>query len=269
MRNKEKLKQDIHRLRNSIVDINIENNDDRLENENNNEVVQTMEKLQAIQVQMVGGEKANDIELKEKRAKKKKIAEAKYNSIAETLSAINDDDKVLLRAYGDISEELRAKSVLMKKAKRKIQTLEQEVRDLQSEFERDRVDYLEEIRRQNQQLALFMQVFEYIQPMHKDRCRYSTIDEIRNESKWDDNIQQWILPQLEANRIRLPPAVSNSTSSEPITNNKYRPDSPTIVFDNDIIDRPGTDDKLLNKIKIPIMLNMYRIILCPNDVNSY
>ena len=99
---------------------------------------QAIERLQELQGQMVGGEKVNDYELKEKRAKRKKIAERKINAISDALSKLDDDDRLLLKAYGDITEELRARTILLKKAKKKIQALEQEVNDLQSEFESDR-----------------------------------------------------------------------------------------------------------------------------------
>ncbi len=100
--------------------------------------MQAIERLHALEEQMVGGEKANDTELKEKRAKRKKVAEKKINAISDALSKLDDDDKILLKAYGDITEELRARTILLKKAKKKIQALEQEVNDLQSEFESDR-----------------------------------------------------------------------------------------------------------------------------------
>lgn len=212
-------------------------------------VMQQMEKLQAIEDSMVGGEKANDTELKEKRAKKKKIAEAKLNAIHETTSKLNDDDRVLLRAYGDITEELRAKSMLMKKAKRKIQSLEQEVRDLQSEFEAERTDYLETIRRQDKQIKLFTQVFERIQPFQKEKCQYKNIDEIRADSRWDDNSHQWILPALSAGRLRFPPAIKSEEAAHEPSHSRYKPDSPTYIFDNDIIDmNSSSEDKLLTKL---------------------
>ncbi len=99
--------------------------------------MQAIERLHSLEEQMVG-EKANDTELKEKRAKRKKIAEKKINAISDALLKLDDDDKLLVKAYGDITEELRARTILLKKAKKKIQALEQEVNDLQSEFESDR-----------------------------------------------------------------------------------------------------------------------------------
>lgn len=243
-----KYEEDIDKLKSTY-----EHSEETAEHSDGHSVIQQMEKLQAIEESMVGGEKANDAELKEKRAKKKKIAEAKLNAIHETASKLNDDDRVLLRAYGDITEELRAKSMLMKKAKRKIQSLEQEVRDLQSEFEAERTDYLETIRRQDKQIKLFTQVFEKIQPFQKEKCRYRNVDEIRTDSRWDDNSQQWVLPQLSAGRLRFPPAIkSEEQVVHESSHSRYKPDSPTSIFDNDIIDigssNNSSEDKLLTKL---------------------
>ena len=121
---------------NVLLDHN--HNDQSTDSEMQERKAQAIERLQTLQGQMVGGEKANDKELKEKRDKRKKIAERKINAISEALSKFDDDDRLLVKAYGDITEELRARTVLLKKAKKKIQALEQEVNDLQSEFESDR-----------------------------------------------------------------------------------------------------------------------------------
>ncbi|KAH9420523.1 Kinesin-like protein kif17, partial [Dermatophagoides pteronyssinus] len=254
LKNKEKLKQDIDKLKSRYenTDKSSTNNND-LNDEQNESVLLALKKLSSIENQMIGGEKANDAELKEKRARKKKIAEAKMNAISEALAHLNDDDKVLLKAYGDITEELRAKSMLMKKAKRRIQQLEQEVDDLQSEFESERTDYLETIRRLQEQMKLLSQILEKVQPLLKNECNYSNLTRIKEDAIWDENQQQWILPNVSFGRIRLPPASQQqqqqSTTSS--LNNKqpspdrrreitpsrlYRPDSPNIIFDSDIIE---------------------------------
>lgn len=43
--------------------------------------------------------------------------------------------------------------------------MEREIEDLQGEFELDRLDYLETIRKQDQQLKLYSQILEKIQPI--------------------------------------------------------------------------------------------------------
>jgi len=70
---------------------------------------------------MVGGERAHDEELKAKRQKKKKAAEKRARLIAEALKTHGDDEALLLTAaYGNIQEELRAKTDALKKSKQKV-----------------------------------------------------------------------------------------------------------------------------------------------------
>ena len=47
-----------------------------------------------------------------------------------------------------------------------------EIRDLQQEFEDDRTDYLDTIRKQDQQLKLLQQIVEKIQPTIRKECNY-------------------------------------------------------------------------------------------------
>ncbi|CAG2120041.1 unnamed protein product, partial [Medioppia subpectinata] len=189
---------------------------------------QAMERLQALEGQMVGGEKANDIEFKEKRDKRKKIAEKKINAISEALAKLDDnDDRLLLKAYGDITEDLRARTVLLKKAKKKIQGLEQEVNDLQSEFESDRTDYLETIRRQVGQIKLLTQILEKVEPCLRRDCNYANIDRIKMESVWDEDLQKWRLPDLVVSQTKLPPPPGGMQPGgrEPALSNQYRPNA--------------------------------------------
>ena len=45
-----------------------------------------------------------------------------------------------------------------------VRSLESEIEDLQSEFELDRLDYLDTIRKQDQQLKLLSQILDKVQP---------------------------------------------------------------------------------------------------------
>lgn len=42
------------------------------------------------------------------------------SNISEALSKVDEDDKAMLKVYDDIHEELKAKTVLIKKAKKKV-----------------------------------------------------------------------------------------------------------------------------------------------------
>lgn len=214
---KETFKDKMTDEKSNLIDSNDRNNNSQ-ENEEKIAQIQaeTIERLQAIQEQMVGGEKANDPELKEKRTRRKRIAEKRLNAITEALKKVDDDDQLLLKAYGDITEELRARTLLLKKAKRKISTLESEVNDLQSEFESERTDYLETIRRQDQQIKLLAQILEKVQSCVRKDCNYANIDKIKSESVWDEDLQKWRLPELTISRTTLPPPSGAFTISSTI-----------------------------------------------------
>ncbi|CAN8028598.1 unnamed protein product, partial [Ixodes persulcatus] len=161
--------------------------------------------LQELQEKMLGGEKKHDAELKERRAKRKSFAEKRIRALAEALAKVDDEDRTLLPDYEDINAELKIKSSLVKKAKKKIQALEQEVRDLQTEFEADRTDYLETIRRQDQQLRLLGQILEKVQPCIRRDSNYANLELVKAQSVWDQDAQRWRLPELSIQRTKLPP----------------------------------------------------------------
>ena len=53
-----------------------------------------------------------------------------------------------------------------------IKVLSAEIQDLQREFESDRSDYLDTIRKQDQQLILLQQILEKVQPTIRKECNY-------------------------------------------------------------------------------------------------
>lgn len=59
---------------------------------------------------MVGGERAGDSELREKRIRKKRAAERRLKKLAQVLAGVDGEDKeeLVLGVYDDIQEELRA-----------------------------------------------------------------------------------------------------------------------------------------------------------------
>jgi len=72
---------------------------------------------------MVGGERVNDRELKERRLKKKKASEQRLNVLAKVLAKVEDEEgpNLVLKVYDDIQDELDAKTDLLRKYKQKVQ----------------------------------------------------------------------------------------------------------------------------------------------------
>jgi kinesin family protein 3/17 len=82
--------------------------------------------------------------------------------------------------------------------------LETEIRDLQSEFETDREDYLETIRRQEQQLKLFTQICDKMQPLIRRDCNYANVDRIKRDAVWNERDERWIIPDVMISTDKLP-----------------------------------------------------------------
>ncbi len=88
------------------------------------------------------------------------------------LGHVDDEDGVLLKVYDDIQEELKIKNEALKQSKHKVKALNSEIHDLQQEFEDDRTDYLDTIRKQDQQLKLLQQILDKIQPTIRKDSNY-------------------------------------------------------------------------------------------------
>lgn len=79
-----------------------------------------------------------------------------------------------------------------------------EIKDLQSEFELEKIDYLATIRRQERDFMLFQQLLEQVQPLIRRDCNYSNLEKIRRESCWDEDNGFWKIPQPIIIKTSLP-----------------------------------------------------------------
>jgi len=161
------------------------------------------ERLLKLQELMVGGEQANNEELKKKRIKKKKHAEERKQLLAESLRN-GDDDEFMLRVYDSVQEEVQYKTMLLEKEKQKLKFLEGEVKDLQGEFEQEREEYLDTIRKQEKQLKLLSKLTQKIQVIIPHDCNYYNLDKIQMCAVWNEEMQDWILPEMKREKLTLP-----------------------------------------------------------------
>ena len=88
--------------------------------------------------------------------------------------------------------------------------LQREIEDLQSEFEFDRVDYLDTIRKQEQEMQWLQAVIDRLLPVIRRDCNYVNLDKIRAQSTFDENSETWNLPKLTIEKTQLPPAGNHS-----------------------------------------------------------
>ncbi|XP_053158958.1 kinesin-like protein KIF17 [Hemicordylus capensis] len=172
-------------------------------------------RLQMLEQQVVGGEQAKNKDLKEMHKRRKKIADERKNQLLAALQNSDEDssDWVLLNVYDSIQEEVRAKSKLLEKVKEKLRAADTEIKDLQSEFELEKIDYLATIRRQERELLLHQQLLDQVQPLIRRDCNYSNFDKIKRESTWDEDLGCWKIPELITQKTSLP-AVSSLSQTK-------------------------------------------------------
>ncbi|KAK3601966.1 hypothetical protein CHS0354_020727 [Potamilus streckersoni] len=170
---------------------------------------EALRRLHELEQQMVGGENINNIEVKEKRTKRRKFVEEKKRKLAEA-NAKMDDDGIMLNIYNDIQVELKAKNKLLEKEKEKTESLERDIIDIHSEFQFERIDYLDTIRKQEKEIKLLQAFIDKIHPCLRKDSNYSSLDKIRRECKWDEDELQWVMPKLVVEKTSLP--VSGTTS---------------------------------------------------------
>ncbi|XP_046324311.1 kinesin-like protein KIF17 isoform X2 [Marmota monax] len=163
-------------------------------------------RLQLLEQQVVGGEQAENRDLKEKHKRRKRYADERKKQLVAALQNSDEDsgDWVLLNVYDSIQEEVRAKSKLLEKMQRKLRAAEVEIKDLQSEFQLEKIDYLATIRRQERDSMLFQQLLEQVQPLIRRDCNYSNLDRIRRESCWDEDSGFWKIPEPIIIKTSLP-----------------------------------------------------------------
>ncbi|XP_028922062.1 kinesin-like protein KIF17 isoform X2 [Ornithorhynchus anatinus] len=176
----------------------------------------TLVRLQMLEQQVVGGEQAKNKDLKEKLKSRKRYADERKKQLVAALQNSDEDggDWVLLNVYDSIQEEVRAKSKLLEKMQKKLRAAEVEIKDLQSEFELEKIDYLATIRRQERDFLLFQQLLEQMQPLIRRDCNYSNLDKIKRESSWDEENGFWKVPEPVIMKTSLP-IVSTLPQSKP------------------------------------------------------
>ena len=101
-------------------------------------------------------------------------------------------------------EEMKIKDKKLQRFEKELHAAKTEVQDLQSEFEREREDLLETIRRQDQQLKLATQILDKTHTLLRPSCNYYNLDKIRSDAVWDDDNGCWLLPKVQTSDTLLP-----------------------------------------------------------------
>ncbi|KAM4646725.1 LOW QUALITY PROTEIN: kinesin-like protein KIF17 [Amazona ochrocephala] len=177
---------------------------------------QVLARLQVLERQVVGGEQAKNKDLKEKHKRRKRYTDERRMQLVAALQQATEDssDWVLLNVYDSI-HEVRAKSKLLEKMQRRLQAAETEIKDLQLEFELEKVDYLSTIRRLERDLMLCQQLQDQVQLLVRRDCNYSNLERIKRESIWDEETGCWKIPEPVIHKTHLPAAVPALPPSRP------------------------------------------------------
>lgn len=162
-----------------------------------------VKRLQELQEKFVGGEKKNDQKLKEKRKARKNYALTQREKLSKAAKKM-EDDGIMVKVYDNLQDEIKAKNNAINQMEGKLKSAQSEIDDLQAEFERDREDYLETIRKQEQMIKLQQQILDKIQPCIRRDCNYYNIDKIRSESSWEEDSGKWNIPELVITKTSLP-----------------------------------------------------------------
>ncbi|GFS24814.1 kinesin-like protein [Elysia marginata] len=195
-------------------------------------------RLLALQHQMVGGENADNEQVKEEHERKLKLA----LTTREELDKANrkmEDDGIVLNIFDSIQDELKVKTEILEERKQKIESLERDIIDVQSEFEVDRMDYLDTIRKQDRQIAYLELLVERIHPCLRRDCNFYNLDRIRNESHFNDDEERWIMPKMAIDRTALP-----ASSTGTMLPNAHRRHTLNGDFDDEV-----DDERLREKLR--------------------
>ncbi|XP_001629592.2 kinesin-like protein KIF17 isoform X2 [Nematostella vectensis] len=165
--------------------------------------MEALKRLQELQEKMVGGEKKGDTKLKEKRKQRKAYAMSRKERLVRAVNKM-DDDGIMVKVYDSLQDEIKFKTKTIDRLENRLQSYQVEIDDLQEEFERDREDYLDSIRKQEQTIKLQQQIIDKIQPCIRRDCNYYNIDKIKAECTWDEEAGKWNMPELVITKTSLP-----------------------------------------------------------------
>ncbi|XP_065095899.1 kinesin-like protein KIF17 [Ochlerotatus camptorhynchus] len=167
-------------------------------------------RIKEIKDALIGGERANDIQLKEKRYRSKLASQKRLNALAHVISRVEQSgDRDLLQGhYTDIQQELKVRYEQIRQQRRRIKSLERDISDIQGEFQTDRADYLTTIRLLEKKILFYEAVFQKAMPVLRKDGRYWNLESLELDSEWNDDLNKWKLPDDTLLRVRFPPADS-------------------------------------------------------------
>ncbi|CAF0925805.1 unnamed protein product [Rotaria sordida] len=183
-----------------------------------------LQRLHELENKLIGGEEINNEEKKKKRKKKLNEMREKQEQRKRFTRAIDiNDDDMMMKVFDNVQEELHFTSKKLEQIHTENKRLKNDNEDLQHEFERDRQGYLNTIRTQEKQLLLFRTILEKMSSTMERNCNYTNIDKIINQARYDEEKNEYIVPDPIKEEIQFPQVGNLPTS----TNGR--------IFQNDFI----------------------------------
>ncbi|XP_078725800.1 kinesin-like protein KIF17 isoform X3 [Lampetra fluviatilis] len=184
---------------------------------------EVLRRLSSLQRDVVGGEQAHNPELHERRMERRRLADERHRRLMESLrldheadgEGTGDSDEVVMRVFDSMRDEAEEKERQLNKGRKKLRAAQADISDIQQEFESERRDYLDTIRRQQRELRLQQQLLERVAPCLRRDCNYANLERVRSEATWDEDAQAWRLPEMVVTRTSLPPAGGGGAQAKP------------------------------------------------------
>jgi Kinesin motor domain len=132
-----------------------------------------------------------------------------------------EEAKLLLEEnYGSLQEEVTAKTRKLKRLKAKYRQSQQEIKDLQEEFETEREDILDDLRNSDRQAVLYKQLLGvFMSERHMER--------VISSCKWDPESDEWLLPAIHVPVVLPTIGIATTNNGTPSSRRRSRgPGSP-------------------------------------------
>ncbi|KAH8255077.1 hypothetical protein KR038_010509 [Drosophila bunnanda] len=175
--------------------------------------LQARNRIDFIKQTLIGGERVGDLKLKEQHKARRIVAQRHLNAVANALSRVNYEDRDLLQGhYASIAQEINIKNEHIRNCQQKIKMLQMEVSDLNSEFQLDREDYLDEIRNLGRYIKFYQQLLYKFDSILRKNDKNWSPDIVMEHSTWNDDLKTWKIPDNYL--FKLPPPNLKSDNQE-------------------------------------------------------
>lgn len=149
--------------------------------------------------------------MKKKHKKRKDYATEREKKMMNDIKQW-EGEKIMVKVYDNLQEEIKLKGEDIVKLEKLVVNSKSEIEDLQSEFQAERTDYLDTIRKMERELQLQNQILTKIQPLIRRDCNYSNIDRMKVLAEFDDERDKWKIPEIQVEKISLPKTVPGMDS---------------------------------------------------------